>query len=47
VAQHIALYVNSFTENLGAEGYDAANALLQRAADAGLVPRVGRLVPFE
>jgi 1,4-dihydroxy-6-naphthoate synthase len=45
VAQHIALYVNSFTEDLGQEGYGAVNALLSRAADAGLVPRVGRLSP--
>jgi 1,4-dihydroxy-6-naphthoate synthase len=42
-ARHIALYVNSFTENLGDEGYIAVNTLLQRAADAGLVPRVDRL----
>ncbi len=40
VDQHIELYVNSFTENLGEEGYAAAAALLDRAADAGLVPAV-------
>jgi 1,4-dihydroxy-6-naphthoate synthase len=40
VAQHIALYVNSFTENLGDEGHAAVHALLGRAAAAGLVPRV-------
>jgi 1,4-dihydroxy-6-naphthoate synthase len=38
VAQHIALYVNQFTEDLGEEGYAAIRALLARAADAGLVP---------
>jgi 1,4-dihydroxy-6-naphthoate synthase len=38
VAQHIALYVNAFTENLGEEGYAAARTLLNRAASAGLVP---------
>ncbi|HEY7173337.1 MAG TPA: 1,4-dihydroxy-6-naphthoate synthase, partial [Micromonosporaceae bacterium] len=37
VAQHIALYVNDFTENLGEEGYAAIRTLLDRAADAGLV----------
>jgi 1,4-dihydroxy-6-naphthoate synthase len=46
VAQHIAVYVNSFTENLGDEGYAAVDALLGRAAAAGLVPLVvvGRTV---
>jgi 1,4-dihydroxy-6-naphthoate synthase len=38
IAQHIALYVNSFTEDLTEEGYAAAEALLGRAADAGLTP---------
>ena len=36
--QHIDLYVNDFTENLGDEGYDAAEHLLARARAAGLVP---------
>ena len=40
VAQHIALYVNAFTDDLGAEGYAAVDALLGRAAAAGLVPAV-------
>lgn len=35
---HIALYVNEFTEDLGDEGYAAAEALLARAADAGFTP---------
>jgi 1,4-dihydroxy-6-naphthoate synthase len=39
---HIALYVNAFTEDLGDDGYAAAGALLQRAADAGLVPALPR-----
>jgi 1,4-dihydroxy-6-naphthoate synthase len=39
-SQHIALYVNEFTADLGAEGYDAVEALLARAADAGLTPAV-------
>ncbi len=38
VNRHIDLYVNGFTEDLGAEGYSAVRALLTRAADAGLVP---------
>jgi 1,4-dihydroxy-6-naphthoate synthase len=38
VDQHIALYVNEFTAELGAEGYAAVDALLGRAARAGLVP---------
>jgi 1,4-dihydroxy-6-naphthoate synthase len=43
VDQHIALYVNEFTEDLGAVGYAAARTLLDRAAAAGLTPpiRVG------
>jgi 1,4-dihydroxy-6-naphthoate synthase len=36
--RHIALYVNEFTRNLGDEGYAAAEALLGRAAAAGLTP---------
>jgi 1,4-dihydroxy-6-naphthoate synthase len=40
VAQHIALYVNRFTEDLGDEGYTAVRTLLGRAADAGLTPPV-------
>jgi 1,4-dihydroxy-6-naphthoate synthase len=38
VARHIALYVNEFTEGLGEPGYAAVEALLGRAAAAGLVP---------
>jgi 1,4-dihydroxy-6-naphthoate synthase len=45
VEQHIKLYVNEFTHDLGEEGHNAVCGLLQRAADAGLVPPVdlGRL----
>lgn len=39
-AQHIALYVNEFTRDLGDEGYAAAEALLARAYAAGLTPPV-------
>jgi 1,4-dihydroxy-6-naphthoate synthase len=36
--QHIELYVNEFTRDLGEEGYAAVEALLRRARQAGLVP---------
>ena len=36
--QHIELYVNAFTRELGKEGYAAAAALLDRAFAAGLTP---------
>ncbi|SEN54947.1 1,4-dihydroxy-6-naphthoate synthase [Paenibacillus sp. OV219] len=36
--QHIALYVNEFSANLGDSGYAAVEALLGRAAKEGLVP---------
>ncbi|MCR8846348.1 1,4-dihydroxy-6-naphthoate synthase [Paenibacillus sp. SC116] len=39
VAQaHIDLYVNSFTADLGEDGFNAVEALLSRAAAEGLVP---------
>jgi 1,4-dihydroxy-6-naphthoate synthase len=38
VGQHIALYVNEFTGELGEDGFAAVEALLGRAADEGLVP---------
>jgi 1,4-dihydroxy-6-naphthoate synthase len=41
--QHIALYVNEFTRELGEEGYAAADALLTRAHAAGLTPAVPKL----
>jgi 1,4-dihydroxy-6-naphthoate synthase len=41
--QHIALYVNEFTRDLGDEGYAAAKALLDRAHAAGLTPSSPRL----
>ncbi|MCX4584507.1 1,4-dihydroxy-6-naphthoate synthase [Streptomyces sp. NBC_01481] len=36
--QHIGLYVNEFTADLGDEGYAAVRGLLTRAAAEGLVP---------
>ncbi|UGQ14802.1 1,4-dihydroxy-6-naphthoate synthase [Yinghuangia sp. ASG 101] len=38
--RHIALYVNAFTRDLGADGYAAVRGLLDRAAAHGLVPEV-------
>ncbi|MEV0565195.1 1,4-dihydroxy-6-naphthoate synthase [Dactylosporangium sp. NPDC050588] len=48
-AQHIALYVNGFTEDLGDDGLAAVRALLDRAAAAGLCPAVppGSLDPVQ
>jgi 1,4-dihydroxy-6-naphthoate synthase len=40
VEQHIKLYVNEFTHDLGEEGMGAVRELLDRAAQAGLVPPV-------
>ncbi|MFD8591260.1 1,4-dihydroxy-6-naphthoate synthase [Streptomyces sp. NPDC059637] len=40
--QHIGLYVNEFTADLGEEGYAAVRGLLTRAAAEGLVPTLGR-----
>jgi 1,4-dihydroxy-6-naphthoate synthase len=36
--QHIGLYVNEFTADLGENGYAAIRSLLTRAAAEGLVP---------
>ena len=36
--KHIALYVNEFSDDLGAEGMAAANELFARARAAGIVP---------
>ncbi|MGX7677794.1 1,4-dihydroxy-6-naphthoate synthase [Jatrophihabitans sp. DSM 45814] len=41
--QHIALYVNEFSRDLGDEGYDAIEELLGRARAARLVPAIGSL----
>lgn len=38
--QHIHLYVNDFTRDLGEEGFHAIEALLGRAAKEGLVPEI-------
>lgn len=42
VDQHIGLYVNEFTADLGEAGYAAVRGLLTRAAAEGLVPPLGR-----
>jgi 1,4-dihydroxy-6-naphthoate synthase len=40
VDNHIALYVNEFTEDLGTEGRKAIATLLDRAVTAGLTPQI-------
>jgi len=40
VQQHIDLYVNEFTLDLGHDGLAAADALLGRAAAAGITPQI-------
>jgi len=44
VRQHIDLYVNEFTLDLGRDGLAAADALLGRAAAAGVTPAVAPLL---
>jgi len=44
-ARHIELYVNAFTRDLGAEGYDAIATLLDRSAAAGLTPAAAITAP--
>ncbi|WAL96222.1 1,4-dihydroxy-6-naphthoate synthase [Streptomyces sp. Je 1-369] len=39
--QHIGLYVNEFTADLGENGYAAVRGLLTRAAAEGLIPPLG------
>ncbi|MGW0755123.1 1,4-dihydroxy-6-naphthoate synthase [Streptomyces sp. NPDC002814] len=39
--QHIGLYVNEFTHDLGPDGYSAVRGLLTRAAAEGLLPALG------
>jgi 1,4-dihydroxy-6-naphthoate synthase len=41
--QHIDLYVNTFTRDLGEEGYAAAAALLDRSHAEGLTPKSPKL----
>jgi 1,4-dihydroxy-6-naphthoate synthase len=40
VQAHIDLYVNDFSAELGVSGYAAVNALLNRAAQEGLIPQL-------
>lgn len=37
---HIKIYVNEFTDHIGRSGYKAVEALLSRASQEGLVPKV-------
>ena len=43
VDQHIGLYVNEFTADLGEDGYRAVDTLLGRATAQGLTPPVPAL----
>ena len=38
--QHIDLYVNEFSADLGPEGRRAVEVLFERARDAGVIPAV-------
>lgn len=38
IRDHITLYVNSFSENLGREGKEAIHAFMQRGREAGVLP---------
>jgi 1,4-dihydroxy-6-naphthoate synthase len=44
VQQHIDLYVNEFTSDLGHDGLAAADALLGRSAAAGITPQMKPLL---
>ncbi len=44
VQQHIDLYVNEFTSDLGHDGLAAADALLGRSAAAGITPQIKPLL---
>ena len=41
-AAHINLYVNDFSRDLGEEGRQAVRILMERAEQAGIIPRNGR-----
>jgi 1,4-dihydroxy-6-naphthoate synthase len=41
-AAHINLYVNDFSRDLGEEGRQAVRVLMERAEQAGIIPRNGR-----
>lgn len=42
ITEHIGLYVNSFSENLGAEGLASVKFFLGKGQDAGLFPDIQR-----
>lgn len=43
IREHIRLYVNDYTEDLGDKGINAVNALFYRARAAGLIPAMDAL----
>jgi 1,4-dihydroxy-6-naphthoate synthase len=42
--QHIDLYVNEYSVDLGREGRRAVEVLFERARDAGVIPSVGQAI---
>jgi len=46
IRQHINLYVNDFSLDIGSEGEKAVTELLSRAENAGVIPASGRPVSF-
>jgi 1,4-dihydroxy-6-naphthoate synthase len=47
VQEHIGLYVNDFSRELGAEGMAAIGAFLERGRGAGILPRSCRTLGLE
>ncbi|MEW6602774.1 MAG: MqnA/MqnD/SBP family protein, partial [Nitrospirota bacterium] len=39
INQHISLYVNDFSIDIGRDGEKAVSELISRAEDAGIIPR--------
>ncbi len=44
IADHIGLYVNCYSENLGEDGLAAVNLFLRKGYEAGLLPMPGKLI---
>jgi 1,4-dihydroxy-6-naphthoate synthase len=40
IAQHINLYVNNYSLDIGKDGERAIRVLIQRAEEAGIIPRI-------
>jgi len=46
IASHIGLYVNDYSENLGAEGLAAVREFLRRGSEAGILPPLSAELPM-